>query len=215
MATLYAGHQDMRIIAHRREWPARHWARGRLAIAALCAGLLVASCAAPVPPAGVLSGRIDTTAFGEVPAGTPIAIDSTDDTPRSMLLTRLLDNDLTRRGVAVAEGAALILGFRLSATAATKGAGFPDIGLAGVVGSSGTRDLGITIGLPIFGWGRRSSDRYQYVVELTLDERDGNRLWQARAAGLAGTKDVVEIARTVFPALLEYFGRTERGAGLP
>lgn len=185
----------------------------------LWAGVLAAGCASPPPPARVLSGRIDATVFGDVPDGAPIAIAPPDDTPRSIRLSRLLAGALSARGVAAENHAALVLTYNVTtatatATASARG-GFPDIGLAGVVGSSGTRNVGLTIGLPIFGFGRRSGGHYEYTVEMAISERDGSRLWQARAAGLAGTGDVVEIARTVFPVLLEQIGRTARGVGMP
>ncbi len=196
-----------------RKPPVRQGATRRLTAAVLCVGLAAAGCAAP-PPTDFLSGRIDATAFGDIPGGVPIAVAAPDDTPRGIRLTRLLVDALTARGIAAESNAALVLAYRATTTPASSRDGFPDIGLAGVIGSSGTRDFGLTIGLPIFGWGKRPDGRYRYVVELTLDERDGSRLWQARAAGFAGTRDVVEIARTVFPVLLDQLGRTARGVAV-
>lgn len=185
--------------------------------AILWLGVLAAGCASPQPVAGVMSGRIDATAFRSLPEGAPIAVSPPDDTPRSIRLTRLLAGALAARGIPAENDAALVLTYEATTTTATATAraGFPDIGLAGVIGSSGTRDVGLTIGLPIFGFGRRSADRYEYVVEMAVAERDGSRLWQARAVGLAGTGDIVEIARTVFPVLIGQIGRTARGIGIP
>lgn len=177
-------------------------------------GVLAVGCAAPPPAENFLSGRIDATAFDDLPEGASVAVISPEETPRGIQLTRLLVSEMTARGIAVQSDAALVMTYRATTAAAPSPGGFPDIGLAGVVGSAGTRDVGLTIGLPIFGWGRRASGRYEYTVEMAIAERDGNRLWQARAAGLAGTKDIAEIARTVFPVLLQQIGRTVRGADM-
>ncbi len=81
--------------------------------------------------------------------------------------------------------------------------------------SSGTRDVGVSVGLPIFGLGDRARGRYRYAFEVAVSDRERRRLWHGYATGVAGTDDVAAIAPTVLPALLDQYGGTVRGLDVP
>lgn len=186
----------------------------RLATLALCLGLLAGGCTSP-PPAGVLSGRIDATATGDVAADAAVAVEPADATPASAALRDLLVDELAAHGIRVVADAALVVSYRAAVTPARSRLGVPEVGLAGVIGSSGTRDVGVSVGLPIFGLGDRALGRHRYALEVALTEREGHRLWHGYATGIAGTGDIAAIAPTVLPVLLDQFGRTVRGLDVP
>ena len=79
----------------------------------LCLWLLAGGCVSP-PPEGVLSGRIDATATGDVAAA--VAVEPADGTPESAALRALLVDELAAHGIRVAAGAALVLSWRVAVT---------------------------------------------------------------------------------------------------
>ncbi len=178
----------------------------------LCLWLLAGGCVSP-PPEGVLSGRIDATATGDVAAA--VAVEPADGTPESAALRALLVDELAAHGIRVAAGAALVLSWRVAVTPARSRFGVPDVGLAGIIGSSGTRDVGVSVGLPIFGLGDRTLGRHRYAFEVAVSDRERRRLWHGYATGVAGTDDLAAIAPTVLRALLDQYGRTVRGLDVP
>ncbi len=182
----------------------------------LVAALLLAALAgcARAPDSDVFSGRIDAAAIAPLPAGAAVSLAVAGDGPARAALAGRLRQLLAARGYAIAADAPYALSLRVIALAAGSRASAPDIGIAGVIGSSGTRDLGVSIGLPIFGLGGASETRYRYVVEVEIRDRAGALVWRGRASGLAATRDADRIAARVLPPLLDRLGRTVRGEGL-
>jgi|GEM_PF-4066760 len=200
-----------------------HWRRNRggdrggrgtrrgLAAIALVAAL--ASCA-PAPGGDVFSGRIDAAAIAPLPAGAPFSLAVEGDGPTRAALIERLRRLLVARGHGIDANAPHVLSFRVITVAAGGRASLPEVGLAGVIGSSGTRDVGVSIDLPILGLGGAPRNRYRYVAEIELRDRAGALVWRGRVDGLAATRDADRIAARVLPPLLDRLGQTVRGEGL-
>jgi len=180
-------------------------------VIALVAAL--AGCS-PAPKGDVFSGRIDAAAIAPFPAGAPVSLAVEGDGPTREALAARLRRLLVARGHGIDANASYALSLRVITIASGGRASAPDIGLAGVIGSSGTRDVGVSIGLPILGLGGAPRNRYRYVVEIDLRDRTGALVWRGRVDGLAATRDADRIAARVLPPLLDRLGRTVRGEGL-
>ncbi|MFQ5785934.1 MAG: hypothetical protein ACE5H8_14090 [Alphaproteobacteria bacterium] len=176
---------------------------------ALLVGLLAAGCAASTPD-GVLSGRIDATALGDLYPGAAFVLAAPGGATDVAGLNGALADALAARGIVIAADAPFVLDYRISATPATARLGLPEFGLAGVLGSNDTHDVGVSIELPFFGLGDQIRKRYRFAAEITVSRRDGMHLWRGRVHGLAATGDLDTIAAQVFPALLDHLGETVR-----
>ncbi len=183
----------------------------RFAALALIAAL--AGCTS-APRSDIFSGRIDAAAIAPLPAGAAFSLTVAGDGPTRAALAGRLRRLLVARGHGIDANAPYALSLRVITIAASGRASPPNVGLAGVIGSSGTRDVGVSIKLPILGLGGAPRTRYRYVVEIDLRDRDGALVWRGRADGLATTRDADRIAARVLPPLLDRLGQTVRGEGL-
>ncbi|MSP68155.1 MAG: hypothetical protein EXQ96_08740 [Alphaproteobacteria bacterium] len=178
----------------------------RAIVAALLA-LLLAACAG-TGGEGRTHGTIDATATAPAPAGRAVRVVAEDGRTDSTL-GPIIARGLRDRGMTVADDGTLRLAYRL---------GFgpgdpperPGVSVGGVIGSSGTRDLGIGIGLPLLNWFGPRETRFTLAVILKRDDDDGV-LWQGWITGATRDEDAGRAARATASLLLGYLGDTVRG----
>lgn len=182
----------------------------RLTIVALClvaAGLV--ACSPPPPQRESMAGSLDTVADHPLPDALHLALAPCDDSAATLELRFALEGELGRLAIETSDEAALRLAYCAALVPLDELAGYlPDIAVAGTIGSSGSSDIGVGIGVPVLGGGGRIS-RYRFEITAAIEDRNDRALWSGRAAGAAELYSFRAVARTVAPLLLERLGTTD------
>lgn len=179
----------------------------RLTIVAVClvaAGL--AACSSPPPQRESMAGSLDTVAGHPLPDELFVALAPCDGTAATLELRFALEGQLERLAIDTSDEAPLRLAYCVALVPLDQLAGYlPDIAVAGTIGSAGSSDIGVGIGVPVLGGSGRVS-RYRFEITVTIEDRNDLALWSGRAAGAAELYSFRRIARTVAPLLLERLG---------
>ena len=181
----------------------------RLIIVALClvaAGL--AACSPPPPQRETLAGSLDTVADHPLPDALLVALAPCDESAATLKLRFALERELERLAIETSDEAALRLAYCAALVPLDELAGYlPDIAVAGTIGSSGSSDIGVGIGVPVLGGSGRIS-RYRFEITAAIEDRNERALWSSRAAGAAELYSFRAVVRTFAPLLLERLGTT-------
>jgi hypothetical protein len=173
----------------------------------VAAGLIACS---PPPQRESLAGTIDTLAHYDLAHDGLLALAPCDQTTPTFELRFPLERALDRLGFEISDQAPLRLVYCTTIVFLDVLDGYlPDIALAGTIGSSGSSDIGVGIGIPVLGANERFS-RYRFEITTTIKDREGLELWSGRAAGAAGLYTVRALVRTVAPLLIERLGTSAR-----
>lgn len=175
---------------------------------ALFLAVTVLGCAGDAPPPGrLIKGTVEATLEGEAVAPNALWLAPIAGAPPEPGVEEALRDSLSLRGVEVATEAPFVLRYAFVGAPTTLDDAGLGIGVGGVVGSSGTKDTGVGVELPVFAE-RRGDEGVAFRLDLALERRDGKRLWRGRAEGLARPLTPGAIARPVVPLLLNRLGQS-------
>ncbi len=179
-------------------------------IACLLVAVGLAACSSPRSQRPSLAGTIDAVVDRPVPALESVALAPRNDGVAILEIGFELKRALASRAIAIDDEAPirLVYGAAIDSLDLTEGT-LPDIALGGTIGSEGTTDIGIGIGVPLYG-GEGGPGSYQFAIEASLETRDATVIWRGRAAGAAAHYSFRAIVRTVIPLLLDRIGETVR-----
>ena len=159
------------------------------------------------PPGRLIKGTLESTSEGEAVVPSALGIAPQQGATAEPAVEAALRASLSLRGIAVEPGAPFVLRYRYFGVPTTLDDPGFGIGVGGVFGSSGTQDVGVGLELPVFSDYAGDSGT-AFRLDLSLERRDGRRLWRARADGLARPLDPYAIVRPVVPLLLNRLGET-------
>ncbi len=175
------------------------------------AWLALAACGpAPLerPEAKRLWGTLEAAAPAVVARPEAVWLEPADRSNAGPAFGEALESVLREEGVAIEPGAGLVLAYGATVEA---GEGpllpIPSIALEGTVGSASRADLGLGIGLPLFGEGPEAR-RFRFAVSFALKSPDGTLLWEGRAMGASEGYRLSDVARVVARLLAERIGQS-------
>ncbi|NQV57799.1 MAG: hypothetical protein HQ503_18195 [Rhodospirillales bacterium] len=188
----------------------RHVFKGFLLWLALAAGT----------PLWAADGIITAVAYKNIPAGRAMAVRPWDNSDENMKLAKEFGTILKSRGFEVTKDAALIISFStrdiLGNWKATSRRHVLEV--EGHGGRTGGEDASVRLNLfssengGVFNRGKEPPGTIpsRYVLEVTLDQRGGERLWKGEASALLGRTDSYALLRSMLPVLLDHMGQTVR-----
>ncbi len=178
-----------------------------IAVFLVAAGLT--GCSSSPPQREALAGTLDTLAEHPLPDALLVALAPCDETAATLELRFALEQELERLEIETSDQASVRLTYCAAVVPLDELAGYlPDIAVAGTIGSSGSSDIGVGIGVPVLGGGGRMT-RYRFEITTAIKNRDNLTLWSGRAAGAAELYSFRAVARTVAPLLMERLGTTD------
>ena len=178
-----------------------------VAVFLVAAGLT--GCSSSPPQRAALAGTLDTLAEHPLPDALLVALAPCDETAATLELRFALEQELVRLEIKTSDQAPVSLAYCAAVVPLDELAGyFPDIAVAGTIGSSGSTEIGVGIGVPVLGGGGRMT-RYRFEITTAIKNRDNLALWSGRAAGAAELYSFKVVAGTVAPLLLERLGSTD------
>jgi hypothetical protein len=193
------------------------------AVLALAFLLLNASTKAQqdaTPAAGPDDGVVNAAALRPVPVEASLTVRPWDDSPDNLKVAREIEDQLRQRGRALTTNPQLVLSFSVDDQPGqwSGGSRRQMFEIYGSRGSSSEEDrvrgqlnLYSTEKGGVFNEGRPvETQRSVYTLEMTLDTRDGQRLWQGEATAPLGRSDATQLVKMMIPPLLDALGRTVR-----
>lgn len=181
---------------------------GSLRWPAVVLALALLGCATDRPPPGTLINvKIESTQEAEPVAPSALSIAPLAGAAPEPGVEDALRRSLSLRGIAVEPDAPFVLRYAYVGVPKTFEDQSLGISFGGVIGSSGTRDVGVGLDLPLFEE-VPGNQGIAFRLDLTLERRDGKRLWRGRADGQARLLAPGAIARPVVPLLLNRLGET-------
>lgn len=170
--------------------------------------LALESCAAPLhggAPEKRIWGTVETLAHAPGPPPAAVWLVPADRSNAGALFGEAMERVLREQGIAIEPDAPVL------AYAATLEAGAgpllpsPEIALHGSVGSASRADLGLGIGLPLFGEGPEER-HLRFAASFALTSPAGAPLWEGRASGASEGYAPSELARAVAELLAARLG---------
>lgn len=174
--------------------------------------------AAPADPENA-DGVVNAAALRPVPPGASISVRPWDDSPDNLKLAREIEDQLRQRGHALTTNPQIVLSFSVSDQPGRWGAGSRRqmIELHGTQGAGEEDRMRAQLNLyssekgGVFNEGRpETTERSVYTLEMTVDGRDGQRLWQGEASARLGRTEGGQLVKLMIPPLLDALGKTVR-----
>lgn len=175
--------------------------------------------AAPPEPASA-DGVVNAAALRPVPKDASIRVRPWDDSPDNLKLAREIEDQLRMRGYALTTNPQVVLSFSVTDEPGRWAAGSRRqmIELHGTQGSTGEDDrMRAQLNLyssekgGVFNEGRPgTTERSLYTLEMTVDGREGQRLWQGEASARLGRTEGGQLVKLMIPPLLDALGKTVR-----
>jgi len=163
-----------------------------------------------LPPDTVIKGHLESVRSGDIGPIERLALAPARGQPPEPAVEEALRTSLERRRSAGVPSAPLVLRYHYVDVPATIDEAAFGVGVLGSVGSSGSRDVGIGLELPILDW-LTGTDRQvagtQFDLTLTLEPGSGDPVWRGRAGGISRALSPAAVARPLVPLLLDRLGR--------
>lgn len=181
------------------------------AILLWCAGLT--ACAGPA--AGRAGATLDTTRFQPLPVIARVALLrlGAPEDPRS-LLPGAFEDALLARGIEIDPNSPIGLSYRTDVAEVPLGGRRGGVGVFGSTGSSGSTDLGVGIGFPLFSSGGQRTG-YRHLLEAVLSDATGRPIWRGQARRVSNLRDGGREVLPLVPLLLDRLGQTVRNEVVP
>ena len=173
----------------------------------------------PFQPASAAEGTVNAMSYKQIPAGTPMAVRQWDNSDENLKLAEEFTAILIKQGFRVADDAPLVISFSTRDVLGywTAGQRRHLLEVEGHGGRTGGERARVMLNLyssdgGVLNKGKEPGNVVpsKYVLEVTLDQRKGERLWQGEATAALLRTDGFSLLRAMLPALLNYVGQTVR-----
>ena len=170
-------------------------------------------------PASAAEGTVNAMSYKQIPAGTPMAVRQWDNSDENLKLAEEFTAILIKQGFRVADDAPLVISFSTRDVLGywTAGQRRHLLEVEGHGGRTGGERARVMLNLyssdgGVLNKGKEPGNVVpsKYVLEVTLDQRKGERLWQGEATAALLRTDGFSLLRAMLPALLNYVGLTVR-----
>ena len=170
-------------------------------------------------PASAAEGTVNAVSYKQIPAGTPMAVRQWDNSDENLKLAEEFTAILIKQGFRVADDAPLVISFSARDVLGywTAGQRRHLLEVEGHGGRTGGERARVMLNLyssdgGVLNKGKEPGNVVpsKYVLEVTLDQRKGERLWQGEATAALLRTDGFSLLRAMLPALLNYVGQTVR-----
>ncbi|MBT3551754.1 MAG: hypothetical protein HOO19_04065 [Rhodospirillaceae bacterium] len=170
-------------------------------------------------PALAAEGTVNAVSYKQIPSGTPMAVRPWDNSDENLELAKEFTAILLKRGFRVAEDAPLVISFSTRDVLGYWSAGQRRhlLELEGHGGRTGGEKARVMLNLyssqgGVLNKGKEPGNVVpsKYKLEVTLDQRKGERLWQGEATAALLRTDGFSLLRAMLPALLNHMGQTVR-----
>jgi hypothetical protein len=174
--------------------------------------------AAP-PESASPDGVVNAAALRPVPRDASIGVRPWDDSPDNLKLAREIEDQLRARGHALTTNPQIVLSFSVGDEPGRWAGGSRRqmIELHGTQGAGEEDRMRAQLNLyssekgGVFNEGRAdTTERSIYTLEMTVDGRDGQRLWQGEASARLGRTEGSQLVKLMIPPLLDALGKTVR-----
>jgi len=171
----------------------------------------------PTNPAAAAEGTVNAVSYKKIPAGSAMEVRPWDNSDENLKLTEEFAAILVSRGVRVSAGAPLIISFNTRDVLGYWSAGERRhlLELEGHGGRSGGENARVRLNLYSSQGGVLNKGKEppsvipsKYMLEVTLEQRKGDRLWQGEATAALRRTDGFSLLRAMLPALLNHMGQT-------
>ena len=171
----------------------------------------------PTNPAAAAEGTVNAVSYKKIPAGSAMEVRPWDNSDENLKLTEEFAAILVSRGVRVSAGAPLIISFNTRDVLGYWSAGERRhlLELEGHGGRSGGENARVRLNLYSSQGGVLNKGKEppsvipsKYMLEVTLEQRKGDRLWQGEATAALRRTDGFSLLRVMLPALLNHMGQT-------
>lgn len=197
------------------------------AFAALMAGYDVAR-AGDAPPAAQApyseatgEGVVNTALLRPFPKDTALSVRAWDNSDTNAELAREIESQMRQRGFTISNDSPLVLKFSTAETVGQLSSG-PErrlVELSGRAGSGTEDEAQVRLNLfstdkgGVFNERRATPETKTiatYSLEMTVDRKDGQRIWQGEATTDATHFDRPRLGKLLIPVLLDNIGKTAR-----
>lgn len=170
-------------------------------------------------PATAAEGTINAVSYKQIPNGQPMAVRAWDNSDENLKLAKEFTAILIKQGFRVADDAPLVISFNTRDVLGYWSAGQRRhlLELEGHGGRSGGENARVMLNLyssqgGVLNKGKEPGNVVptKYMLEVTLDRRKGERLWQGEATAALLRTDGFSLLRAMLPALLNHMGQTVR-----
>jgi hypothetical protein len=165
-------------------------------------------------------GILNAVAFRPIPSGAAIAVQPWDNSDENMKTARIIETHLQNQGYKIVKSAKLTLSFetRNALGKWTSGSNSKPVEFKAERGSSSGNDAEVRLNLfsssegGLFNPTKKPGENVlsKINLEITLDQRNGPRLWQGNAVTDVNQTDGASVARRLTPLLLNHLGKTIR-----
>jgi hypothetical protein len=185
----------------------------------LLATLLAALIFRGAPPAVAGQGTVNAVSYKQIPAGQSMAVRPWDNSDENLELAREFTKILVQRGFAVADDAPLVISFTTRDVLGYWSAGQRRhiLEVEGHGGRTGGENARVRLNLyssqgGVLNKGKEPGNVVpsKYMLEVTIDKRRGERLWQGEATAALKHNDGFTLLRAMLPALLNHMDQTVR-----
>jgi len=170
-------------------------------------------------PATAAEGTVNAVSYKQIPTSQPMAVRSWDNSDENLKLAKEFTAILIKQGFRVADNAPLVISFSTRDVLGYWSAGQRRhlLELEGHGGRTGGEKARVMLNLyssqgGVLNKGKESGNVVpsKYMLEVTLDRRKGERLWQGEATAALLRTDGYSLLRAMLPALLNHMGQTVR-----
>jgi hypothetical protein len=170
-------------------------------------------------PATAAEGTVNAVSYKQIPTSQPMAVRSWDNSDENLKLAKEFTAILIKQGFRVADDAPLVISFSTRDVLGYWSAGQRRhlLELEGHGGRTGGEKARVMLNLyssqgGVLNKGKEPGNVVpsKYMLEVTLDRRKGERLWQGEATAALLRTDGYSLLRAMLPALLNHMGQTVR-----
>lgn len=165
-------------------------------------------------------GTINAVSFSKIPAGSTVLVRPWDNSNDNMQVAKVIERTLKNSGYKISPTANLILSFETKDILGRWRAGERRhlVEVRGSGGRTGGESASAKLNLystkkgGVFNKGEEPANVVpsKYVLEVTLDQKNGSRLWQGQATATLRRTESLELVKSMVPIIFEYFGKTVR-----
>ena len=165
-------------------------------------------------------GTINSVSFGKIPPGSTVAVKPWDNSGDNMRVAKEIENTLKNNGYKISSTARLVLSFETKDIIGRWQAGERRhlVEVQGSGGRNGGEKASAKLNLystkkgGVFNEGEAPENVVpsKYVLDMTLDQKNGPRLWEGQATASLRRTDSFELVKSMVPIIIEHFGKTVR-----
>lgn len=173
----------------------------------------------PAHSAAAAEVTVNAVSYKDIPAGIAMEVLPWDNSDENLKLTEQFAAILVSRGVRISAGAPLIISFGTRDVLGYWSAGERRhlLELEGHGGRTGGENARVRLNLyssqgGVLNKGKEPASVIpsKYILEATLDQRKGDRLWQGEVTAALNRTDGFSLLRAMLPTLLNHMGQTVR-----